>query len=445
MTPRTLVRKTLSDGTAVMMAGTLLAGVLTYGWQASATRALGEEHFAPVASVWTIMFLIVTILLAPVEQYAIRTVASGPTGRAQLAHALPRIGVLAVAATALVAALCWLLRDSLFDGVAGYVPVCAAIVLSFGQLALIRGVLAGQREFAAYGYITGLDSIARLALSIPLFFFGAAALAYAWMIPLCALTALFWMHHRPRRAEAVPLEEPPAVPVGRFIAHTVGGTVAAQMVLASGPLVLSVLGATGAAVTTFFATQTAFRAAFMVATPGWSRALPALTSIATRHDFARLGRLARRLMVLTALGAAVGGAAAAVVAPPLLALFYGSGVRPTAFVAATCAAGTIVAIGNLGLTQILVAGVRTRRITTVWWVALAGGVVVLAVVGGSPTTRVCVSFLTSEVIALMGLTYAASTVRLRAHERAALAVASAGATALPAEEDPAAVGVPLGR
>ena len=88
---------------------------------------------------------------------------------------------------------------------------------------------------------------------------------------------------------------------------------------------------------------------------------------------------------------------------------------------------------------------RTRRITTVWWVALAGGVVVLAVVGGSPTTRVCVSFLTSEVIALMGLTYAASTVRLRAHERAALAVASAGATALPAEEDPAAVGVPLGR
>ena len=115
-----------------MMAGTLLADMLTYAWQASAARALGEERFAPVASVWTIMFLIVTILLAPVEQYAIRTVAwarraarsSRTRCRGSACSPSPRRRWWRV--------LCWLLRDSLFDGVAGYVPVCAAIVLSLG-------------------------------------------------------------------------------------------------------------------------------------------------------------------------------------------------------------------------------------------------------------------------------------------------------------------------
>ena len=37
----------------------------------------GSEAFAPIALLWTVFFILATVLLVPVEQYVTREVASG--------------------------------------------------------------------------------------------------------------------------------------------------------------------------------------------------------------------------------------------------------------------------------------------------------------------------------------------------------------------------------
>src|SRR4051812_42692886 len=121
--PRAISR----DGTTTMLIGTVIGGGAAYVWQAVGTRTLDEHAFSPVAQAWTVMFLVVTIALAPVEQFATRTVAAGPGGAAQLAAELPRIRRLGALATALLVLACLALRDVLFDGSWAFAAICGAM------------------------------------------------------------------------------------------------------------------------------------------------------------------------------------------------------------------------------------------------------------------------------------------------------------------------------
>ncbi|MFL5836798.1 MAG: lipopolysaccharide biosynthesis protein [Solirubrobacteraceae bacterium] len=402
------LRRASGDGTVVMMAGTIVGGLTAYAWQAMGTRTLGEVTFAPVANAWTIMFLVVTILLAPVEQYATRTVAEGWAGRAHLRRSFRSLARMGAGATVLVSAVAFLLRDSLFDGVWGYALICGAIVLGFGQLALCRGILAGERKFAGYGWITGLDGIVRVVVALPLLLAFDDALLFAATIPVSTVVALFWVREWPTREEGE-AAGPEGIPVGRFIATTVGGTSAAQVIVAGGPLILALMGGSKAAVSSLFITQTAFRGAFLVATPGWARVLPVLTGIHLRDEHWRLTRIAELILAGSAAVAAATGFAAAIVGPPLIGLLFGEGVRPSALVAGLLAAGTVLAIGNLGLNQVLIARVQTHRITAAWWVALGAMLFWLVAGPGTAADRVAPGFVIGEAVALILLTVASSS------------------------------------
>ena len=60
-----------------MVAGGLIGAVGAYIFQAYGGRQLGTEAFAPVAQLWTVFFIIATVLLVPLEQYITREVAGG--------------------------------------------------------------------------------------------------------------------------------------------------------------------------------------------------------------------------------------------------------------------------------------------------------------------------------------------------------------------------------
>ena len=66
-----------APGTTFMVAGGLIGAVGAYIFQAYGGRQLGTEAFAPVAQLWTVFFIIATVLLVPVEQYITREVAGG--------------------------------------------------------------------------------------------------------------------------------------------------------------------------------------------------------------------------------------------------------------------------------------------------------------------------------------------------------------------------------
>jgi O-antigen/teichoic acid export membrane protein len=395
------------DGTAAMLALTVAGGMAAYVWQAVGTRTLDEHAFSPVAQAWTVMFLIVTILLAPVEQFATRTVATGAGGRAHLAAELPQIRRAGIAATLAIAATCLALRDVLFGGSWAYAVICGSMVLGFGQLLLTRGVLSGERRFASYGWLTASDGVVRVVIGVPVLLVTGSAVAFAATIPLATLVGLGWRRHWPRRKEA---QHDPllGVRVAPFLAATVAANAAAQLIMAGGPLVLAFLGATGAAVTALFVTQTAFRALFFIATPGWSRLLPAFTRIHVRQEHLRLRLIAERILIASVVGAVVAAAGAALVGPALIGTLFGGGARPSALLAAATAAGTVLAVGNLGLNQVLIARVKTARITAAWWIGLAA-MAAWAVLGpGDEVDRVAISFVIGEGVAMLALTAAAS-------------------------------------
>jgi O-antigen/teichoic acid export membrane protein len=394
------------DGTVTMLAGTILAGIGAYVWQGSGTRTLGEDAFSPVAQAWTVMFLVVTILLAPVEQFATRTVAAGRSGRQHLAAALPRLRALAALATALLGLMAFLLRDALFDGSAVYVLICAAMVPCFGLVLLSRGILSGERRFASYGWLTGLDSLSRLAIGLPLLLITKSAVAFAATIPAATLVGLFWLRYWPRPARA-PTDSGPSV--GTFLATTIGANSAAQFIVAGGPLILALAGSSGAEVTALFVTQTAFRGLFLVATPGWSRVLPVLTSIHVREEHSRLRQIAELILVVTALASAAAALVAGLIGPLAISTFFGEGSRPSTLVAATVGAGTVLAVGSLGLNQVLIARVKTARITAAWWIGLVAMALWILVVPGAVVDRVAASFVVGEAVALAMLTIAASS------------------------------------
>ena len=403
-----------------MLVGTVLSGVAAFAWQAAGTRTLGNAGFAPVATMWTLSYLVITVLLAPIEQYATRTVSSGRDGRIHLAHDIPVLRRIALGATALLAIGCFLVRGKFFHGQATYALVGGLLVVGFGLLAFVRGVLAGERDFAGYGRLTGLDGISRITLGAVILVLGGSALEFAWSIPLCALVSLFWISRVPRADGGGRADTEAHVSVRRFMATMVGGTAAAQLLLAGGPLLLGLLGAPARTVTILFVAQTAGRAALLVALPLWARALPTLTGIALRSEHEGLSDLAERIIAISVVMAALGTAFAALAGPPVLAALFGAGSRPDAFVAGAVGAGTILAVGNLGLNQLLVAAVRTSRITISWWMALAVAVAWVSFGPGSALDRVVVGFVLGEALAMLALTIASSPTRAPAPLRRAV-------------------------
>jgi O-antigen/teichoic acid export membrane protein len=409
-----------ADGTVTMLIGTLLSGLAAYIWQAAGTRTLGNSSFAPVATMWTLSYLVITVLLAPIEQYAMRTVSSGPGGRRHLARDIPTLVRIGLGATAVLAVGSFLVRGKFFHGQAAYALVAGLLVVCFGLLAFVRGVLGGERNFRLYGWLTGLDGVSRLIVGVAILALGGSPLLFSWSIPLCALVSLLWLSRVPRRSEGPVTDDLAHVPVRRFMATMVGGTAAAQLLLAGGPLLLGLLGAPDRTVTILFVAQTAGRATLLVALPLWARALPTLTGIALAHGHVRLSQLAERILAGSVAVAAVGAAFAAVAGPPVLAALFGGESRPSTFVAGAVGAGMLLAVGNLGLNQLLVAAVRTSRITISWWAALAVAVGWVALAPGSALDRVVTGFVIGEALAMLDLTVASSPARAPAPVRRAI-------------------------
>lgn len=394
-----------------MLAGALLSGVAAYVWQAAGTRTLGNSAFAPVATMWTLNYLVMTVLLAPIEQYATRTMSSGQDGRDHLARNLRTLLAILLVATLLLGIGCALATARFFHGEIGYAFIGALLPACMGCLSLIRGTLSGERRFSSYGRLTGLDGVTRAVAGGVVLAAGGTALDLSWTIPLCGLTSLLWAGRIPRRLGDGPVRNEAHVPIRRFMLTMVGGTAASQLLLAGGPLLLGVLGAPARTVTILFVTQVAGRGLLLIALPLWSRALPGLTAIALRREHESLVQIAERILPISLALAVLGGAFAATVGPPVLAALFGHASRPDAFVAGTVGAGTVLAVGNLGLNQLLVATGGTARITISWWTALCAGGLWIALGPGSALHRVSAGFVVGEVVAVVLLTVATSTAR----------------------------------
>jgi O-antigen/teichoic acid export membrane protein len=198
-------RSGYASGARILSIGIATTGVVTFAYFALAAHALTPAQYTRISLLWSIMFVIVSVIYRPIEQLLSRTIAERralglPSGGTHLRVALLLQG--AFAATFLVAAL--LLRDrlqnDLFDGSAALYRVLVFGVLAYAASYFARGFLAGHQRFALYGALVFLEATSRLCFALAVIVGLASGQSVVAMgmaaAPLVSLVVVPWFFSR---------------------------------------------------------------------------------------------------------------------------------------------------------------------------------------------------------------------------------------------------------
>ena len=382
-----------APGTSFMVAGSLIGAVGAYLFQWYGTQKFDPAAFAPISALWTLFFILVTILLVPVEQYVTREVARG---RKSLPQDWKPTGVMIAVCALIGAGFVTATLDQVFDGNPQYIAQIILLCAGYGMLFVGKGILAGSRRFQDVGWVMILESAARLVAGILLIQLIASATSMGWAMVIGAFAVLgmvWWRHDRGD-------PEIPATSSARFLRGYVGGSAPAQILLAGAPLAVLALGGDPDLVSIIFITFTLYRAPMTLIFSMQGRLLPYLVGLSDHGEHHSLGRIVRRVVlfggILVGLGVLVGW----VVGPEVVAILYGDEYAPARLVAALAAGGVTAAATAQITSQVLVAEGRTRLLGYAWTAGLFAAVLVDWLATGSPDTRVAVGFVAGEVVAL---------------------------------------------
>lgn len=388
-----------------MVVGTTVAAVAAYLFQLVGGRVLGPLEFAPVSILWTVLFLIYTILFLPVEQLTIRRLAVARGDAEVLRPALLPIGALGVASTAGVVAFAALTVDAFFAGRLLFITQAGLMVFGYFLFAVAKGFLAGRRRFREYGLATGAESVLRLAVAAAVLPFFTSGTGLAWAMVLAPFGVLWWRPFSPHGGDEV--GEVPDEALGRSLAGHVSANAVSQTLLAGGPLLVGALHGTPEAVSIFFVTFTLFRGPITMTYSLVARVLPRFALLARgRADELRTWsvRLGLGGLALAGLGGVVGFG----IGPALVALLFGPSFRPAPLLAALAATGVVAATFSSFLNQTLVARAATGRLAAAWLAALVVAGLAVALAAGPPEIRVAWGFAAGQLAALVTVMVAAA-------------------------------------
>lgn len=382
-----------APGTGFMVAGGLIGALGAYVFQVYGGRVLGTEGFAPIAALWTVFFILATVLMVPVEQYVTREVASG---RKAIPFDLkPAMGMAAIGSV-LGGAFVLVTLERLFDGDPQYVAQIALLMVGYAFLFVGKGVLAGSRRFTGVGWVMIVETVARLVAGVVALQLVADAASLGWAMVLggFAVLGLRWWRYDTGEDRVRHL---PARP---FLAGYAGGTASSQLLLGGAPIAVAALGGSGALFSVIFVTFTLYRAPLTLIFALQGRILPYLVVLAGDASFEKLSRIAR-YVVFGGFGLALlGGLAGWVVGPEVVSILFGAEFAPTSGVAMLAAAGVVAAASAQVASQVLVAEGRTSRLSMAWLGGLVIALLVLVLVGGEVGIRVARAFAVGEFAAL---------------------------------------------
>jgi len=393
----TAERKRDNQGTTAIVLATAFGALAVLAFQAVASRSLGTDSFAPVAVLWTVMFLLYTVLMLPAEQHLTRAlvVTRSPAQIAKVRRDMlvafllaMIIGVVFTAAT----------LDRFFEGAPIYIGITAAIVLSRSIMATARGSLAGNRRFAAYGGSIALEATALLLGGILVAIAGWSAPAFGLVMALAPLATLL---ARPFRHDHIDMKHMVDAQQGEFLVWLIVATAASQIIIAGGPIAVSFVGGSAAAVSVFFTSFALLRGPITSAYNLVARVLPDFTELAHGDNSDRLWAWAPRLAVGGFAAAVLGAIGSGLLLIPLVTAIYGVDFAPPRTAAILGGAGVGLGLGALFATQVYSAAARSRRLAFGWFVALVSAGAVLVLVDIEPVSLVALAFAVGEGVGLI--------------------------------------------
>jgi O-antigen/teichoic acid export membrane protein len=236
-------RRGYGRGASILSVGIATTGLVTFAYFSLASHSLSEVDYKGVSLLWSILFLIISIIYRPVEQLLSHTIASR---RAQGHEAHPlRVALtiqMSAAALFLVIALAFRepIQDDVFDGSAELYWVLVVAVVAYAASYFARGWLAGHQWFGLYGGLVLLESVSRclFALAVAIGIAegqGAVALGIA-AAPLVSLAVVPWA--LARHGARATTSEPGALREGAGFAGAVLAIMVAEQALLNGPVLV---------------------------------------------------------------------------------------------------------------------------------------------------------------------------------------------------------------
>lgn len=160
-----------SKGRLLLTVGIASTGLLSFAYLALASRELSSVDYGHVSLLWSVAFVILSVIYRPIEQLLSRTIADrrarGLEGHPLRTPALIQAGF-ALLFLAIALPLRPTIEDELFGGSATLYWILVISVLAYAGSYFARGWLAGHERFAGYGGLVLLESTSR-------FLFAAAA------------------------------------------------------------------------------------------------------------------------------------------------------------------------------------------------------------------------------------------------------------------------------
>ena len=381
-----------------------MAGLLAYVFQVAGGRALGSAAFAPIANLWTLQYVIMAILLFAIEQYEVRAVAAAGGDVRALHGAWPVLWAIVIVVALGATALLFVFADKLLGGATDLALVGGAWVISAGAFGMIRGTYGGRAEYRMSGIATAVDWIARILFTIVVLAAFASTRNLAWALPLGAVPFLIWWWLRGRatgasHASAAPERSRP----GSYLAGLSFANGSLQLLLGVGPLLVVALGESPTAVSAFFVTAALSRAPFLIGIGFVPRVLTPLTRMAEAGDYSRVRGMASLVVVGTIALATVAGVAAYFIGPPVVSVLYGTEFAISALATGAAAAAVIVALGALGLNQVVLAEGRPLALVPAWTLGVIAAAVTVVVLPMDPLPRVAMAMLAGQLVAVVSL------------------------------------------
>jgi O-antigen/teichoic acid export membrane protein len=142
---------------------------LTFAYFSIASHVLGEESAKLLDVLWSVMFVIISVIYRPIEQLLSRTIAERRAhGSAEHTLRVPMLIQASFALIFLVVALALHgeLVDHVFQHQQALYDVLVVGTLAYAASYFARGWLAGHQRFGLFGGLVLMESISRIAFAI---------------------------------------------------------------------------------------------------------------------------------------------------------------------------------------------------------------------------------------------------------------------------------------
>jgi O-antigen/teichoic acid export membrane protein len=157
--------RSYGSGARILSIGIASTGLLTFAYFSIASHVLGEEPAKLLDVLWSVMFVIISVIYRPIEQLLSRTIAerraSGSIEQTLRVPMLIQAGF-ALIFLAVALALHGELVDHVFQGQQALYDVLVVGTLAYAASYFARGWLAGHQRFGLFGGLVLMESISRV-------------------------------------------------------------------------------------------------------------------------------------------------------------------------------------------------------------------------------------------------------------------------------------------